>query len=268
MISFAEFFAYTFIQRSLAAGTILAVVAAVLGVFVVLRRMSFFSDAIAHASLAGVAIGLALQISPTVGAIAISVIIALLMAELTQRKLLSSDTIIGVLFSSSIALAVFIISLLPQYRIDLTSLLFGDILVVSVGDIVLAAALLLATLVVMRLYGKTLIKLTFDRDVARIEDRSVNRVEYLFLFLLGFTIAAALKIVGAILVSALIILPAATAQHISRDLRQMFAISVSVSLISVLLGMYLSFVFDSPSGATIVLVLTTFFLGSLLFRKA
>jgi len=268
MLPLAEFLSYSFIQRSLTAGVILAVVSALIGVFVVLRRMSFFSDAIAHASLAGVAIGLALQISPTLGAIFVSIGIAFIMANLTQRRILSSDTIIGVLFSSSIALAVFIISLLPQYRVDLTSLLFGDILVVSRADVVLAIILLLATLVIFKLYGKTLVKLTFNRDVALVEDRSVALVEYLFLGLVGFTVAVCLKIVGAVLVSALIILPAATAQHISRDLRTMFAVSVILAVIGVFLGMYFSFLFDSPSGSTIVLTLTVFFLGSFLFRKA
>lgn len=267
MIEFSEFLSYAFIQRSLIAGLILAVVAAIIGVFVVLRRMSFFSDAIAHASLAGVAVGLALNVSPVLGAVLVSVGMAVLMATLTQKGKLASDTIIGVLFSSSIALAVFIISLLPQYRVDLSSLLFGDILVVSRADIVLAAVLLAATIVTMKYSGKTLVKLTFNRDVAMVEDKAVYIAEYVFLCLVGFTIAVALKIVGAILVSALIILPAATAQHVSRDLRTMFGISIAVAMVSVLLGMYASFVFDSPSGATIVLVATAFFLSSFLFKR-
>ncbi len=267
MLPIAEFLSYGFIQRSLIAGVILALISAVIGVFVVLRRMSFFSDAIAHASLAGVAIGLALQISPTLGAIFVSIAIAFIMASLTQRRVLASDTIIGVLFSSSIALAVFIISLLPQYRVDLTSLLFGDILVVSSSDIALAIFLLIATAITLKLYGKTLVKLTFNRDVALVEDKSVAAVEYLFLTLVGFTVAVCLKIVGAVLVSALIILPASTAQHVSKDLRTMFGLSMILAVIGVLLGMYFSFVFDSPSGSTIVLVLTSFFLLSFLFRK-
>lgn len=268
MIAISEFLSYAFIQRSLIAGLVLAVAAALIGVFVVLRRMSFFSDAIAHASLAGVAVGLALNVSPVLGAVLFSIGIALVMAGLTQRRLLASDTIIGVLFSSSIALAVFIISLLPQYRVDLTSLLFGDILVVSRTDIILSVFLLLATVGTMKYCGKTLVKLTFNRDVAMVEDKLVMISEYLFLTLVGFTIAVALKIVGAILVSALIILPAATAQHVSRDLRAMFGISILVAVASVLAGMYASFVFDSPSGATIVLVATAFFLGSFLFRRS
>lgn len=261
------FLSYAFIQRSLIAGVVLAVVAALLGVFVVLRRMSFFSDAIAHASLAGVAIGLILSVHPTIGAVAVSVGIALLMGSIVQKRALASDTAIGVLFSSSIALAVFLISLMPNLRVDLSSLLFGDILAVSTTDIWISTILLLLTLVFLAVASKPLLTLVFNRDLVEVEQKHIARIDYAFLALLAITIAVSLKIAGAILVSALIIVPAATAQNLARNVRHMFLLSVAIAITSVLSGMYLSFLFDSPSGSTIVLVASGMFLLSL-FVKA
>jgi zinc transport system permease protein len=268
MNELAAFFSYAFIQRALIAGILVAVAAALLGVFVVLRRMSFFSDAIAHASLAGVAIGLLLQLHPTVGAIAVSLVIAMSMAGLLQRRTLSADTIIGVLFSTSLALAVFIISSLPSARADLNSLLFGDILAVTRTDILLALALLTATVVFMYLFTRSMVVMTFNRELAEVErGKTIKRVDYAFLGLLALTIAISLKMIGAILVSALIIIPAATAQNISRNLRQMFIFSIIFALLSVIFGLLLSFTFNSPSGSTIVLTSGAFFILSLALRS-
>lgn len=267
MNEIAEFLSYTFIQRALIAGTFVAIAGALLGVFVVLRRMSFFSDAIAHASLAGVAIGLLLQLQPTVGAIAVSLIIAMSMAGLLQRRTLSADTIIGVLFSTSLALAVFIISSLPSARADLNSLLFGDILAVTQTDIYLALALMVATIIFMARFTRSMVVMTFNRELAEVErGRAVKRVDYAFLGLLALTIAISLKMIGAILVSALIIIPAATAQNISRNLRMMFLFSIIFAVLSVGLGLLLSFTFNSPSGSTIVLTSGAFFILSLALR--
>lgn len=212
------------------------------------------------------AIGLILSLHPTAGAIAISVLIALVMGGIVKKQTLSSDTVIGVLFSSSIALAVFLISLLPNLRVDLSSLLFGDILAVSVTDIYLAVALLIATLIFLAFGTKPLLTLVFNRDLAEVEHPHIAKVDYIFLALLAITIAISLKIAGAILVSALIIVPAATAQNLARNVRQMFVLSVLVALVSVLVGMFLSFVFDSPSGSTMVLTASVLFVISLLAR--
>lgn len=268
MNQIAVFLSYGFIQRSLIAGMLVAVAAALLGVFVVLRRMSFFSDAIAHASLAGVAIGLLLHLHPTIGAIAISLVIAMSMAGLLQKRTLSADTIIGVLFSTALALAVFIISTLPSARGDLNALLFGDILAVSRTDIVLAGALLIATILFMAGFTRSMVLLTFNRELAEVErGKLIRRADYAFLSLLALTIAISLKMIGAILVSALIIIPAATAQNVSRNLRQMFFYAIFFAVLSVVAGLLLSFTFNSPSGSTIVLTSGLFFILSLALRS-
>lgn len=262
------FFSFPFIQRALIAGLILAVVSAILGVFVVLRRMSFFSDAIAHASLTGVAVGLLLQINPTIGAIVVSILVGLAMGFIMKKQSLASDTIIGVLFSSSVALAIFIISLLPGIQVDITSLLFGNVLTTTTADIYMAIVLLIATALFVRYATKPMLKYTFHTDIAEIEHKEMQVVNYLFLALLSLTIAVSLKIVGAILVSALIIIPAASAQNISKNLRSMVVFALLFGLISVFLGMYLSFIFDAPSGSAIVLTATSIFLLSLVLRRS
>lgn len=267
MTDLANFIGFAFVQRALIAGIILALVGATLGVFVLLRRMSFFSDAIAHVSLLGIALGFLLQINITIGAIAASVLIGLTIANLARRQNLASDTIIGVVFSASVALAIFIISLLDTVTVDLTSLLFGDILTVTRIDIWLGLIVLALTVLFLRYYTKPMLKMIFNRDIAVVEHKGIEVMDYLFLGLLALAIAVSLKIVGAILVSALIIIPAATAQNISSNLRQMFVISIIVGIVSVILGMFFSFVFDSPSGSTIVLIASILFTLSLLFRK-
>lgn len=267
MVELVEFFSYGFVQKALISGVILSISASLLGVIVLLRRMSFFSDAIAHASLLGIALGLIIQIHPTIGAIAGSILVGLFIAWLTQKRKLSSDTIIGVVFSSSVALAVFIISILDKVSVDLTALLFGNILAVSTQDIWLAGLVLILTLLFLRFYLKKMLKTVFSYDLARVEEKGVELMDYTFLALLALVIAISLKIIGAILVSALIIIPAATAQNLSRNLKQMFLLSLIIGIVSVLVGMFFSFVFDSPSGATIVLSSSFLFLISLFFRK-
>lgn len=267
MTELLSFFSYGFVQRALLAGTILSVVTAILGVFVLLRRMSFFSDAIAHASLLGIAIGLIFAVQPIIGAIIGSILVGLLIAALSKKRTLPSDTIIGVVFSSSVALAIFIISILDSVSVDLTALLFGDILAVSQIDIWLAVIVFLLSMIFFKLYRKRMLLGVFSREIAKIEYKSIDRMDYIFLSLLALVIAVSLKILGVILVSALIIVPAASAQNISSNIRQMFIFAIIIGAISVVFGMFLSFIFDSPSGSTIVLVSSIFFVFSLFFRK-
>lgn len=262
------FLSFAFVQRAILSGVVLAIAASILGVFVVLRRMSFFSDAIAHASLTGVAIGLLLNLHPTIGAISVSVLVGLIMGYIMKKNTLSSDTIIGVLFSSSVALAIFIISLLPGLQVDITSLLFGNILTTTLSDVYLAVTLFIVILIFVRYATKPMLKYSFNHDIGEIEHKEMQVVNYLFLALVALTIAVSLKIIGAILVSALIIIPAASAQNISKDLRSMVFYAIFFGVTSVLLGMYASFIFDTPSGSTIVLSATMIFLLSLVMRKS
>src|SRR3989344_7564698 len=208
-----DFLQYPFIQRALLAGLLVGLTLALLGVFVVLRKMSFFGDAIAHFSFTGIALGFLFNINPIVSAVIFSILLALGIGLVQNRTAISADTTIGVFFSGAAAFGIFIIGLLHGYRSDLFQYLFGDILAITTLDIWLAAALLILTLFIFLLCWKDLFKITFNKEVARTNGVRVVFLEYLFLALLAAATAISIKIIGIILVTALLIIPAATAKN-------------------------------------------------------
>lgn len=255
-----------FFQRSLIVGIILGTLMPLLGVFVVLRKMSFFADAIGHAALTGIALGLLLGISPFWTAFAYVLLIAFLLSYTRSISKLAIDTLLGVFFSASVALGVILVSLVSGYQTDLLSFLFGNILTVSQGDIVtsvILALLIISTLIVI---GKKLTFIALDSSLAKAEGIATERYEILFMLLLAGVIALAVKFVGVILVTALLITPAASAQNMARSMSGMFGWSVLLSVLAVIVGMVSSAVFELPSGPTIILVSTLFFIISLLLK--
>lgn len=262
-----ELLALPFAQRALLAGVAIALVGGVLGVFIVLRGMAFFSDAIAHASLLGIALALLLAVHPSVGALVIAVGAAAAIALLRGKTAQALDTLIGVLFSAAVALAVIVIGFLKGYRADLVGFLFGDILALGSADVAVAWALSLLVLVLLVASWRAVVLSTLHRDLASVEGVPVVRTDLLFLVLTSLVVAVAIKIAGVILVTALLIVPAATAQNVARTLRGMVAWSVAVSLLSLLVGLLVSFSANLPSGPTIVLAAAVFFILSLLVRR-
>lgn len=261
-----DFFQFAFIQRAMVVGGLMAMLSAILGVLVILRRMSFFSDAISHASFTGIALGLLIGISPTWGAILFSVAIGLLIIWLAQRKILNVDAIIGVLFSGSLALGVLIISRLSGYRLNLVNFLFGDILAVSSIDLVLSLLLFVAVLTITILFFRHLLFISFSKELAKVNGLSVEFWDYLFAILLSLTIALSLKIVGAVLVSALIVIPATAAKLVSKTVRGMVFWSVFFALSSIFIGLASSYIFDLPSGPSIVIIQVLLFVLALIFK--
>jgi ABC-type Mn2+/Zn2+ transport system permease subunit len=263
MTDLLPFLAYPFMQRALAAGIAIGFLCAVVGVFVTLRSMSFFSDAISHSALAGIALGVLLGVAPVPAAIIFCVVIAMGITFLTFRTDLTSDTVIGVFFSGSMALGVLVIGLQEGYQTDLLSYLFGDVLAVSDLDVALSVglAIFVAGLVFAR--SSLLIKIAFNRDLAQVEGVNVVLWDYLFMGLLAVTVAVSLKVVGIILVSALIIVPAATARNLAHNFRTMMALSIAIGLVSAVAGLVGSFYLDTASGPTIVMVSILLFVLSL-----
>lgn len=256
-----------FFQRALLVGVILGGLMAILGVFVVLRRMSFFSDAIGHSALTGIALGLLLQINPFMAALAFSLLVALGMSAVRKVSQQSFDTLLGVFFAAAVSLGVIIVSFTPGYQADLISFLFGNILTVSSMDILLSAILAIVILLIMFFTGKAQVSITFDESLARAEGTPVDRHELTLLLILAATIALAIKFVGIILVTAMLIIPAATAQNFAKSLSGMFTWSVALSLIAVIAGMLASAALNFPSGPTIVLTGTIFFAISLGLKR-
>ena len=256
-----------FFQRSLVVGLLLGIAMALLGVFVVLRRLSFFSDAIGHSALTGIAIGLLLAINPFISALVFCLLVALGIVAVRTRTRLSLDTVLGIFFAAAVSLGVILVQFTPGYQADLFSFLFGDILTVSTVDLFLSSLITLIVLFVMLFAGKAFISITFNPDLAKTEGIPVTYYELVFLLVLAGTIALAIKAVGITLVTALLVIPAATAQNISRSLTSLFGISVVVGIITIVSGLLFSVALQTPSGPTIVLAGSLLFGLSFLFKS-
>lgn len=261
-----ELLTFPFFQRALFVGAILGVLMAALGVLVVLRKMSFFSDAIGHSALAGIALALLLDVNPFVGALVFTLLVALGISGVRKISNLSIDTLLGVFFSSSVALGVILVALTPGYQANLISFLFGNILTVTQIDVISSLVIAVVVAGVLVWAGKGFVAISLDQSLAKAEGIPVARLELLFMLLLAAVIALAIKFVGVILVTALLIIPAASAQNLVKSLSSMFVLSMIISLIAVVTGMLLSAALRLPSGPTIVLTSAAFFALSLLVK--
>lgn len=262
-----DLLALPFAQRAVLAGLAIAIVGGVLGVFIVLRGMAFFADAISHASLLGIALALLLSVQPFLGALVIALATAAAIALLRGRTVLSFDTLIGTFFAAAVALGVIVIGFVKGARADLISFLFGDILALTKWDVGIAWGLSAVVLGLLFLSWRAVVLSTLHRDLAAVEGIPVVKTDLLFLLLTALVVAVAIKIAGVILVTALLIVPAATAQNLARTLRGMVVWSLAASCVSLFGGLLLSFTADLPSGPTIVLVASVLFGGSLLARR-
>lgn len=248
-----EFLSYGFIQRALLTGALLAVTCAVLAVFVVLRRMAFIGVGISHAALGGVAVGLLAGVPPVLAAGVFSVGVAWMVGWITRRGEVSADTAIGVFFPTAMALGVALMSLSQTYRQDLVAYLFGNILSVGPQDLISLLALFGIASSVLVLFFKEFLFLGVDEEGAKAAGLPATFLNYLLLTTLAVTIVAAMKLVGIILVSAFLVIPAATGQALAGSIRGMVLISVASALLSVVAGLWLSWLWSLPSGASIVL---------------
>lgn len=258
-------FTEPFFVRALLAGLLLAIATATVGVFVVMRKMSFFGDAVAHFAFTGIALGFLLGIDPIVAAVMFSVLVALGIGFLEHRSALSSDTTIGVFFAASIAFGVFLIGLLKGYRPDLFQYLFGDILAITTNDLITAGMLVAVVLLLMFFAWSPLLAATLNRDLAKVYGIKVQRWEYVLLTLLAIVTAISIKTVGILLVTAMLIVPAAAAKNIARSTKSLWLITVALSLVSVVVGLLGSYYWNTASGPTIVLVSVLGFIFSLLW---
>lgn len=262
-----EVLSYPFIQRALISGLLVGVSLALLGIFVVLRKMSFFGDAIAHFSFTGIALGFLLNINPIFAAVLFSILLAVGIGFFQNKTKISSDTTIGVFFSGAAALGIFIIGLLHGYRSDLFQYLFGDILAITDLDIWVALILSVIIVVTFSLLWKQLFKITFNKEMAQTSGIRVAALEYIFMILLAAATAVAIKIVGIILVTALLIIPAATAKNIARNFKEMIVCTIIFGLVSVIIGLFSSYFLNTASGPSIVLVGIILFIISSILRK-
>jgi zinc transport system permease protein len=249
----SEMLGLPFFQRALVGGVLVVLMLSVLSFFVVLRRISFIGVGISHSALGGVALGLALGVDLTLSTSVFCAGIALLIGFVSRKGHVREDAAIGITFSGTMALGIAIIAASGAYATSLFSYLFGSILSITRNDIYVIAVYCGVILLIVGALFKHLLHASFDEDVARVSGVPVGLLHYLLLVLIALAIVASIKLVGIVLVSALLVLPTATAGLISRTYRKMLALSVTTAIIALVAGLVLSYGFDLPSGATIVL---------------
>lgn len=253
-----------FFMRAVLAGLGVALVAGPLGCFIVWRRMAYFGDTLAHAGLLGVAIAFLFQINVTIAVFLISALISIIMLLLQRRGTLSSDSVLGLLSHSALALGLVAIGFMSWLRVDLNAFLFGDILSVSatdIGIIYLGGIFVLATLVGI---WRHLFAATVNFELAKAEGMRPEAFNLIFMLLMAIVIAIAIKIVGVLLITAMLIIPAATARRFAVSPEQMAVIAAFFGAIAVLGGLFGSLEWDTPSGPSIVVAAFVLFVLSLL----
>ena len=249
-----------FLLNALLAGLALALVAGPLGSFVVWRRMAYFGDTLSHAALLGVALGFLLDLSPTLAVTAGCLLLAVLLVTLQQRQPLASDTLLGILAPTTLSLGLVVLSFMHEVRIDLMGYLFGDLLAVSRSDlawILGGSALVLALLLVL---WRRLLAITVHEELARVEGLPVASLRLALMLLIAVVIAVAMKIVGVLLITSLLIIPAAAAQRHARTPEQMAVGASLLGMLAVCGGLALSWYQDTPAGPSIVVCAAVLFL--------
>ncbi len=249
---------FTFMQTGLLATVLVGATCAVLGVYVVLRSMAFIGDALAHTILPGLVAAYLLGLNQLGGAVIAGVATALGIGWLSRRGTLREDTAIGVTFTGMFALGILLMSTTGSFR-DFTHMLFGNVLGIVPGDLVLISALALVVLGFLFLFHKELELTSFDPTHARAMGLGADKIRYGLLVLLSLTVVAGVQAVGVVLISALLITPAAAASLVTNSLPRMMAISVAIAVFSGVAGLYASYFFDVASGAAIVLACTACF---------
>lgn len=252
---------YEFMRRALMAAILIAGIAPVLGVFLVIRRQSLMADTLSHVSLAGVALGFYLQLNPTVTTIFVVVVAAIILEYLRSVYKTYSEISTAILMSGGLAIALILMKLSEgSSAISMQAYLFGSIVTITDEQVLLLAGLFVITLIALILFKKPMYVLTFDEDTAHVDGLPVRWMSILFNVLTGVAIAVMIPIAGALLISAIMVLPAAISMRLGKSFNLVLLISVIVGLIGMLSGLTTSFYLDTPPGATITLIFILLFL--------
>ncbi len=255
MIQFlTTLWSYGFMRNALLAGVLVSIACGIIGTLVVLNRIVFISGGIAHAAYGGVGIAYFLGADPVLGAVGFSLLSSLAMGLVHRKEGQRADTIIGVMWAIGMAIGIIFLSLSPGYKADLMSFLFGSILAVSTMDLWLMAGIALLSLVFMLLFYRQLLALSFDQTFATVRNVPVGPLYLAMITLIGLTVVIAMRVVGLIMVIALLTIPPAIANLYLKDMRAIMALSAALSLLFCTIGLIISYVLNFPSGAVIILV--------------
>ncbi len=263
-----EFLGYQFAQKALFTGVFIGLSCSVLGVILVLRKLSLIGDGLAHVTFGSIAVGLYLQVQPLYASIPIVIASSIGIWHLTDKARLAGDAAIGVVSAVGIAAGVILASVAGGFNVDLFSYLFGNILAVSYAEAALALLLALGVLIFLGLNYRQIMTMTYDEEFAKTTGIKTRRLNIITVILTAVTVVLAMRVAGIMLTSALLILPAVTALQLARGFVSALIIAAAVSILAVILGIIASFLLDLPAGASIVLVNFLLFLTACAGRYA
>ena len=261
-----DFLEYGFMTRALIAGTVAGLLCPAIGVFLVLRRYSLMADSLAHISLAGIALGLVLGVYPLATALVVAVIAAVLMEWLRSERNLYSEATLAMFMATGLALALILLSLNRGLNANLFSYLFGSIIAVSWVDVASIVGLGLVVAVLIMLFYKELVFISFDEESARVGGLPVRALNMLLVVMAAVTVSIAMRVVGVLLVGALMVIPVITALQIAKSFRAALFSSMGLGVAAVLSGLTAAYQFDLAAGGAIVLAALAFFVLTLLPR--
>ncbi len=257
-----DLLSHGFIQRALIAGSFIAILCSTLGVFLVLRRLSLIGDGLAHVTFGSVAVGLFMKSSPFYIAIPIVMLGGLGILKLMEKARLYGDAAIGIVSSIGIAGGIILASIAGGFNIDLFSYLFGNILAISRTEVMISISLSAVLIVIVILFYEELLSITFDEESAKASGIKTDRINKVLVLLIALTVVLAMKVVGIMLISALLILPPVTALQVAKSFKATIIISAFSGILSVIFGIFASFGLNLPAGATIVIINFIFFLAA------
>lgn len=262
-----ELLHYEFMRNAFFTAVLVGIACGIVGAFVVIKKIVFISGGITHAAFGGIGLGYLLNINPILTAIPFSLLSAIAIGIISKKTKISEDSAIGILWSVGMALGILFISLSPGYAPDLFSYLFGSILTVPMSDIIIMLVLDIIIIVTVLILYKELHALSFDEEFSMIVGVPTKILYLILLCLIALSIIVLIRVVGIILVIALLTIPATIAKQFTNNLKKLIALSIINAVVLTVIGLWLSYVFDLPSGATIVLLLVFVFMISTGIRK-
>lgn len=258
---------YDFILRAILVGSLIAISSSFLGIFLVLKKQSMIGDGLAHVSFATIAIALLLNKSPLLVSIPLVILSSFLILKLNEKADLHGDAAIGLISSFAVALGVLISSVAKGFNVDLFSYLFGSILVINKLDVVLSIILSILVIFLILMYYNSLFAITYDEEFAKVIGLKPNNMNYLIAVLTSITVVLGIRVVGTMLISSMIIFPTVTALQVSKGFKDTILISSIISVSSVVLGTFISYILNIPTGATIVIINSIFFVIFFLINR-
>jgi len=259
-----DIFTYDFMIRAFLAGMVVSLIAPTIGMFLVVRRYSLLADTLSHVSLLGVALGALFGFNPILGALVISVVAALGIDRLRAKQQMFGESVLALFLSGSLALAIVLFSLSHNLNVNIFSFLFGNIATVTTTDLWLTFGMGIVVVVLVLLLYKKLFLVAHDEELALAGGMPVARLNAVMMVLSGVTVALSIRVVGVLLVGALMVVPVLTAMQLGKSFKKTSLYAVAISFAAVVSGLFTSYYLDIPSGATIVLIALSFFIASLI----